>query len=410
MPERHNVVEGFIDGWNFHQINTALAPLAFRLHPYTGAALVEHAVVLIVIKVPIPLQQAKALGVVIAEAVKAQMGRVFEGSPEPFATTRKHSQAIGIVNLGAPVVIHAPAVFTHLIHAGQRCNAGSFHFSSGVKRHIYIHHHVTAGVENKGVCPRGAGRIEQTPYPHHVTAWLWSFQPVGAEPGKLLFAVYCGINGQPTGRHAVLHFGTNCTEVTGTKERSQIAGEVGLIVQAEAGIAQVGWKVAEWLLTLVGKIIRVIPENGGLSVNHLMKRDGRLKIQPQMEELRLKGRVAVGPEGVIFAKPDGLVVVPADLFETFGQLAFVGDVRVLCQLTGIAFQPRIAEWLFAVSTINLCLPRKYQRRKRQCTGTKPRYQGLHEGASIHSFSPFVTRRGRGAVNTKRLSLGHSVER
>src|SRR5690554_3111876 len=102
-----------------------------------------------------------------------------------------------------------------------------------------------------------------------------------------------------------------------------------------------------------------------------------LKIQPQMEELRLKRRVTVSPKGMIFTKPDGLIIVPGYLLKALGQFAFMRDIGLAGKLTGVAFQPCIAEWFVTATAFQLLLPRKYQRGQRQRTGAKPCYQGFH---------------------------------
>ena len=81
LPESHNVIEGFILGRDFDQHNGALAPLFRGIYPDTGALLVEHAIILIVIKIAIALQQPEAFGIVITETVYPHIMRIDQRSP-----------------------------------------------------------------------------------------------------------------------------------------------------------------------------------------------------------------------------------------------------------------------------------------------------------------------------------------
>src|SRR6185369_4493143 len=84
-PERDDVVVGLVVGGQLDQLDRAFAPCALGLHPQAGAAIVERAVVLVVVEVAVTLQQAEAARAVVGERAEADARGVGQRAPDPFA-------------------------------------------------------------------------------------------------------------------------------------------------------------------------------------------------------------------------------------------------------------------------------------------------------------------------------------
>src|SRR6266481_2410095 len=125
VPESDDVVEGFVDGGYLDQLNRTLAPPGavgsrFRFDPQAGPPVVVDAVVLIVIEISIALKQAEAPGIVVEIRIQMQLRRIDERAPDPFAGAGPHRYAVGIVDLGPPIVGAAAIVLAVEEHAGER--------------------------------------------------------------------------------------------------------------------------------------------------------------------------------------------------------------------------------------------------------------------------------------------------
>src|SRR6185312_15748729 len=90
IPKRHNVVEGFVNGRQFHQLNGASSPTGcgqLGFHPKAWAAIVIGSIVLIMIEVAVALKETKPTRIFVHEGVHSDAARVDQRSPNPFTGT-----------------------------------------------------------------------------------------------------------------------------------------------------------------------------------------------------------------------------------------------------------------------------------------------------------------------------------
>ena len=155
MPEGNDIVERLVLGGNLHQHHTAFAPVIVRRDPGARTFLVEHAVVLVVGKPAVALQQAKATRIIVNKRIYPQGARIDQWPPQPFALPVQDRQPVRIVNFRAPVISHTAIILTGLVHTGQWRDPHPLNGFSRVYRRIHAHHHVPSRGQRKGI---GTGR------------------------------------------------------------------------------------------------------------------------------------------------------------------------------------------------------------------------------------------------------------
>src|ERR1700704_3310013 len=99
-PERDDVVHHFVACRYFDERDSAFAPVALRFDPHARALLVEHAIVLVLLEVPLALHQAESMWTVIGVAVDTHGGWIRQRPPDPFARSGPDLQAVRVMNLG----------------------------------------------------------------------------------------------------------------------------------------------------------------------------------------------------------------------------------------------------------------------------------------------------------------------
>src|SRR5690606_17156379 len=113
----------------------------------------------------------------------------------------------------------------------------------------------------------------------------------------------------------------------------------GAGIQPEAGKAQVGRQLAA-----VDAAVAVIERDGvigqflRLAVDHVEHAHRRMEVQAEMEKLGLELSRLVGPQRVVLAVADGLVLVPVQLLHRRRQHPFVALVWRLRQRAGLALE------------------------------------------------------------------------
>src|SRR6185437_8583388 len=150
-PERHYVVHRLVGGRDLDQHHPALAPRGFGLHPAVRAPVVEDTVVLVLREAPLPLHQTESVRILIDVGIDAQHARVCERTPDPLAGPGVHLQPVGIVDLRAPVVVHAVIVLADQEHAGAGRDTEALDFLARVEGGVDIHDQRIGDVDDEPV-------------------------------------------------------------------------------------------------------------------------------------------------------------------------------------------------------------------------------------------------------------------
>jgi hypothetical protein len=255
-----------------------------------------------------------------------------------------HRQAVGIVDLRAPVVGHAFVVLAVLEHAGAGCQAQALDGLARVQGRIHVHHQRVARRDGEAVGARDAGRVQQRQHHHRVGAGRGALQVKGREVRELLRARQAGVDRQAARGQAVLPLAAHGAEVARAQEGRHVAQRVGVEVQAKAREAQVcRQRVRLEAALAVVEQRRVVSEFLRLAVGQLVEAHGALEEQPQVEELRLEAALLAGPQRVVGAKAQGLVLVPVQRGHRRRQLGRGRHVRAGSQGAGLALEGGVVE-------------------------------------------------------------------
>src|SRR5690348_13594821 len=119
FPIGNDVVVDFVVGWDFHELHGAVAPGAQRLDPDAGPAVIEGAIVLVVVEIAIALHQAEALRIGIDEGVRLHLRRIVERPPYALALAGPKRQAVAVVDFGPPILAARRIVLAVPEHAGE---------------------------------------------------------------------------------------------------------------------------------------------------------------------------------------------------------------------------------------------------------------------------------------------------
>ncbi|MNI35873.1 hypothetical protein D3C73_899100 [compost metagenome] len=165
------------------------------------------------------------------------------------------------------------------------------------------------------------------------------FQVIGDEVREFLGLAHAGVDGQAARGLAVLAFLAHGAEVAGPQERGEIAVGVLARVQSEPGKAEVGRQ-----LTVLQPALAVVERSAvigqflRLAVDHVVHAHRRMEVQAQMEELGLEFSRLVGPQGMVLAVADRLVLIPVQRLQLARQHPLVALVRRLCERARLALQ------------------------------------------------------------------------
>ncbi len=324
-PERDDVVVHLVDGGDLDQHDRALAPVADRLDPQAGAPVVQHLRVEIVGKGALPLHQAEAVRVDVAEIADLQVARVAQRAPDLLAAPGEQGQSLRVVGGGAPVVDGAPVVGIEEVHAGQGGDPGRRDVDARVEHALHVEHGLLAGTHGEAIGAGSAAAVEQGVDHQRADAGLRPLQPERAEPGELLALRVCGADRQAARREPVdLPLGHGA-EVAGAEEDADLVVGVGpvdrrmdaepreaeLLGRGRGGRTGGGIGVVEQL--------RGVRDPDRAAVGDLEDVDALAVQEAAGEELGLERQVLAAPQRVLGAEPDAAVLVIGQVVEGRGQ-------------------------------------------------------------------------------------------
>ncbi len=151
IPERHDIVEGLIECRNLHQHHLARTPVTTWLDPHRRALLVEHTIVFVLAEGAFALHEAESTRIVVDKTVGAQHRRIHQRPPDPLPGPGPYLQAVGIVNLRAPVIGRTPVILAKQIHAGAGRDPDPVHLLARIQRGIDIHDERIADLDHEPI-------------------------------------------------------------------------------------------------------------------------------------------------------------------------------------------------------------------------------------------------------------------
>ena len=176
--------------------------------------------------------------------------------------------------------------------------------------------------------------VEQAAQGQYARLLCRPLEPERGEARKLLGPRKRGIDGEGTRGQTVLpRIAADRTEVARAEKRRHIVAPVGDKLHSKAG--KTGTLLHEGRIdaALVPVEHRgIVDDLVRLTVDDLVHVNGFGEVAPDVEELHAKGEARVGPQRVVAAKANGLVLVVAEL-------AHGGRHHVLVGLEGIAREP-----------------------------------------------------------------------
>jgi hypothetical protein len=180
-----------------------------------------------------------------------------------------------------------------------------------VQRAVDVHQQHVAIGDREAIGAGHAGRIQQAVDHDRVRIGRRLFQVIGDEIREFLRLAHAGVDCQAARGLAVLAFLADRAEVAGAEEGGEVAVGVLAGVQAETGEAEVGRQLAVLDAALavverravIGQLLR-------LAVDHVEHAHRRMEVQAQVEELGLELARLVGPQRMVLAVADRLVLVP----------------------------------------------------------------------------------------------------
>lgn len=241
VPERDDIVVGFVRGRDFHQFHGALAPVALRLDPGTRTQVVAVIQVFVAGELAAALEQAEAFRVLHAEGAHRQVLRIVQRTPQPLAVAGMDLQAAGVMQLGPEVVLLGRLVGAEQVHAGQRRQAQLADLVAEEHAGLDIHHRILARTQHEAVGAGGPRRVEQGVDHQLLVLRLRPLDPEFAEARELFARRQRGIDRQAARRQTVDLALADHAEVARAKEGGDLVLLVGLvdrIEHAETGIAR----------------------------------------------------------------------------------------------------------------------------------------------------------------------------
>ena len=216
-PDGVDVVMDLVVGRDLDQLHHAGAPVVQRLHPGRGAAVVAHAVE-VVVELPVALHQPEAARVFVLEAGDRHPLGVVQRPPDPLPRAGPDVEAVGIVHLGPPVGHGLLARLGEPVHRGQRRQAQAGHGLAQMQVRLDVHHHARVPVQQELVGARDRRPVEQGIDRHRLGRARRRLEPEGAEVRELLRPRAAGVEGDAAGGQADLAFLADPAEVGGAQE------------------------------------------------------------------------------------------------------------------------------------------------------------------------------------------------
>ena len=119
-PEYGDIVIVLVHRRNLDEHQLTFAPVSMWLHPDVRTLMICGLNIRIVIKFPMPLQQAKAHRLCSCQHRYFQIGRVLERTPNPFAVRHLDRQPLGVVHGWAKIIALLDHVmWRKIIHGGE---------------------------------------------------------------------------------------------------------------------------------------------------------------------------------------------------------------------------------------------------------------------------------------------------
>ena len=360
---------GFVGRGQLHQFHTAGAPGVQGAHPGAGAAFVAGFHVFVAAPLPVALHQPETLGVGGGERRDQHLPGVLQRAPQPFAFARGHHQAVGVMHLGAEVVL-ARLVFTKQEHAGQRRNAQRLDGACAAAAHkdarTHSGHRLRARLNVEAVSPGGAGRIHERVHGGLRVAGLRAHQPELGKARKFLALAAHGVNGQAPGRQAVLLARAQRPEVAGALEDHQfvlVRGRIQVVVQPKACKPQVAPALGLHLVFAVVKVGRAVGDVARALGRHLVDEHRLTLVQTEVEEHGLKRQLLGTPQGAFGAPANVAHLVVIQRGERRGQAPIGSAVGLRRTLLG-----QLGD---VVQVHHLRVDTRGHERGTQCHGTQP---------------------------------------
>src|SRR5450830_142983 len=246
-PHSDDVVVDFIIGRDFDQLYRSLAPAFQWLDPETWAALVMHAV-LIMVEVAVTLQQAEAAWIVVAESRGGDAGRVVERAPDVFAVAVPDCQAVGVVDFRTPVGAGAFDRLREPQHRSRRRNAEAAYVLAQEQRAVDIHDHAghvaRIAPHDELVGANDAWAVQHGVHHDGIAFIGWGFEVEVSEVREFFrFAGLGNVDGDAACRQAVLIQVADGAEIGGAEEGDPVVlapVELGLVAGAAFLKAETG--------------------------------------------------------------------------------------------------------------------------------------------------------------------------
>ena len=221
-PGRNDVVVNLVVGRDLDELYHSPAPLTDGLDPDTGAALVSHAVE-VMVKDAVALQKAEATRVLVGEGRGHRPRRIVERPPDPLARPAPHAQSVRIVNFRAPVDGVRFGLLRVPVHRGQGRDAQAVDVAAQMDLLLDVHGHGLVAPHEEAKRTRDARAVEQSVNGHLAGAIRWGLDVDIREIRKLLgHAGHGGIDRDATRRDTVLIIGPDGPEIGGTEKSDPV--------------------------------------------------------------------------------------------------------------------------------------------------------------------------------------------
>jgi len=309
------------------------APVAQRLGPEAGAAVVMRLQILVVREVPAALREAEALRRAVAEAAGLQRGGVGERPPKRLALARLHQQPVAVVDGGAEVARGEGSGLGRLRaeeeHAGAGGDAHARQVAPGEEGRADMHHRGLARLDVEEVGAGDVVALQQRVDAQEADARGGALDPEFGEGREFLARRRGGSNGQPAGGNAVALAPPDRAEVAGAQEDAELVEMVGPVQrreQAEAGEAEI-LALRRRLHPLEAEMGGAVGDGSGLALRHLVQQHLFAEEKAAVVRLELEGQARLAPEGVGGVEADAAVAVIVEIGEALGQVGLARPRR-----------------------------------------------------------------------------------
>ncbi len=315
-------------------MHLALAPIALGLDPGARAQVVTVVEVFEAAELATALEQAEALGILDREGAHREVLGIVQRTPDPFAVAGMDRQAVGIVQFRAVVELRRRLVGAEQVHAGQRRQADAADGIAQIDPRLHVDHRVVARTQDEAVGAGGTRRIQQRVDHQMLVAGFRTLDPEFAEARKLFSGRQRGVDRQAARGEAVGLALADHAEVAGAEQGHHLVLLVRLvdrIEHAEAGVADVLQRlraVIEFQRAEI-EVVRVVLDFMDAGGGDFVELHRGVELHALVVEAQLEGGVAIGPEQLVGAVLDLLVVGELEVAQGLGQVVlrcFVGLV------------------------------------------------------------------------------------